>query len=106
MPDPKRVTAARKSFARLSPALGKVDAGAAQAAAPEVTQACLRPCPQDGRPMMGRVPRTSNAFIACGHNCWGILWGPASGLAMAELVLEGASTTIDLRAFDPGRFSR
>ena len=106
VPDPARVAAARKSFAVLSPPLGKVAPGAAQACAPDVTQACLRPCPQDGRPMMGRVPGTANAFLACGHNCWGILWGPASGLAMAELVLRGESTTIDLRAFDPGRFRR
>ena len=104
VPDPTRVAAARKSFARLSPALGKVPPGAAQAAAPDVTQACLRPCPRDGRPMMGRVPATRNAFLACGHNCWGILWGPASGKAMAELVLKGEATTVDLRAFDPARF--
>ena len=40
VPDPARVAAARKSFAVLSPPLGKVQAGAAQAAEPDVTQAC------------------------------------------------------------------
>jgi glycine/D-amino acid oxidase-like deaminating enzyme len=35
----------------------------------------------------------------------GILWAPVSGLAMAELVATGTSTTIDLRPFSPSRFS-
>lgn len=48
--------------------------------APSLTQGkepqaacCMRPCPPDGLPIMGRVPGTENALIAAGHNCWGIL---------------------------------
>ena len=33
-----------------------------------------------------------------------MLNGPASGEAMAELVLEGRSRAVDLSAFAPGRF--
>lgn len=34
----------------------------------------------------------------------GILWAPISGLCMSEVILDGASKTVDLSAFDPGRF--
>ena len=93
--DPKRVAAAKASFSALS-SLG----------APEVArhQACMRPCPPDGLPYMGALPATENAFIAAGHNCWGILWAPATGLALAELLTDGKSDSIDLGAFDPARF--
>lgn len=66
----------------------------------------MRPCPSDGLPVMGVVPRVEGAYISCGHNCWGILWAPASGLAMAELVATGVSTTLDLKSFAPDRFDR
>ena len=69
-------------------------------------QACMRPCPSDGLPVMGVVPRVEGAYISCGHNCWGILWAPASGLAMAELIATGESSTIDLKSFSPERFDR
>ena len=27
------------------------------------------------------------AYVSTGHNCWGILWAPVCGAAMAELVM-------------------
>ncbi len=54
-------------------------------------------------PVMGPVPGVDGAFIATGHNCWGMLNAPGSGLAMAELIAEGQASTIDLTPFDPGR---
>mmetsp|Transcript_117745 Transcript_117745/g.208299 ORF Transcript_117745/g.208299 Transcript_117745/m.208299 type:complete len:106 (+) Transcript_117745:1-318(+) len=71
---------------------------------PEQTQACMRPCPPDARPIMGKVGHIRGAYISAGHNCWGILWAPASGKAMSELIVDGAASTIDLAAFSPGRF--
>jgi len=68
-------------------------------------QACMRPCPPDAMPYMGKIPGYEGAYINAGHNCWGIAWAPASGKAMAELVLEGSSSSIDLRPFDPTRFT-
>jgi glycine/D-amino acid oxidase-like deaminating enzyme len=53
---------------------------------------------------MGGVPGVSGAFVATGHNCWGILNAPASGAAMAELIAEGACACVDLRPFTPARF--
>jgi glycine/D-amino acid oxidase-like deaminating enzyme len=40
--------------------------------------------------------------MACGHNCWGILWAPISGKIVSELIVDGKSA-IDLKAFKPGR---
>ena len=54
---------------------------------------------------MGRVPGVANATVAAGHNCWGITWAPATGAAMAELIVDGRSKVLDLRPFRVGRFA-
>ena len=66
-------------------------------------QACFRPLTRDFLPLIGAVPHTDGAFIATGHNVWGILNGPATGEAMAELIVEGKASTVELKAFDPAR---
>jgi glycine/D-amino acid oxidase-like deaminating enzyme len=66
-------------------------------------QACFRPVTQDGLPLIGRVPRSDNLYVATGHNVWGILNAPATGEAMAQLIAEGTTRDIDLAPFDPGR---
>jgi glycine/D-amino acid oxidase-like deaminating enzyme len=66
--------------------------------------ACYRPVCADALPLMGAVPGVAGAFVATGHNCWGILNAPASGAAMAELITEGESTIVDLAPFTPARF--
>ena len=66
-------------------------------------QACYRPVTDDGLPLIGRVPGVAGAYVATGHGPWGILNAPATGLALAELIVDGAASTVDLRAFDPGR---
>jgi len=65
-------------------------------------QACYRPVTRDGLPLMGRVPGVDGAYVATGHSVWGMLNAPASGEAMAELIL-GQDTTVDIAAFDPAR---
>ena len=92
-----RVAAASKSFAGLSKSVG--------AGGPRKTQTCMRPCAPDALPVIGAVPGYEGAFINCAHNCWGILWAPASAKALAELILDGAATTAKLDAFSPRRFS-
>src|SRR5262245_9941617 len=66
-------------------------------------QACYRPVTRDGLPLIGRVPGLDNAYVATGHSVWGILNAPATGEAMAELILDGAARTVDVSAFDPAR---
>ena len=65
---------------------------------------CYRPITKDGLPLMGPVPGISGAYVATGHSVWGILNAPASGEAMAGLLVDGGSE-LDLTAFDPGRLA-
>lgn len=66
-------------------------------------QACFRPVTEDGLPLIGAVPGAPNAYIATGHSVWGMLNSPATGEAMAELLLDGQAKHVDLRRFDPAR---
>jgi glycine/D-amino acid oxidase-like deaminating enzyme len=67
-------------------------------------QACYRPVTDDGLPLIGHVPGVTGAYVATGHSVWGVLNGPATGEALAELIVDGAAHTTDLRAFDPARY--
>lgn len=67
-------------------------------------QACFLPCTDDGMPVIGEVPGVKGCYVATGHNCWGILNAPATGAALAELLLHGHSTIVDLKRFSPSRF--
>jgi len=69
-------------------------------------QACFRPVAEDGMPLMGPVPGVEGAYVATGHSVWGMLNAPATGEAMAELILEGASRQVDLTPFAPDRLRR
>ena len=53
---------------------------------------------------MGEIPNVQGAYVSTGHNCWGILWAPVSGLAMAQLVAQGSCDIIDISAFAASRF--
>jgi glycine/D-amino acid oxidase-like deaminating enzyme len=66
-------------------------------------QACYRPVTSDGLPLIGRVPGAAGAFVATGHSVWGILNAPATGEAVAELIIDGRARTVDLAPFDPAR---
>ncbi len=65
-------------------------------------QACFRPVTQDGLPLIGAVGGLEAAYVATGHSVWGMLNAPATGEAMAELILDGKAQ-LDLTPFDPGR---
>jgi len=62
---------------------------------PHTSQACYLPSTTDGLPVIGPLTGVGGAFIASGHGCWGILNSPATGEAIAELLIEG-TTTLDL----------
>jgi glycine/D-amino acid oxidase-like deaminating enzyme len=81
--------------ARLSPVLAEAPVLA--------RQACFRPVTQDGLPLAGALPGFGGAYVATGHSVWGILNAPATGEAIAELILDGAAKAVDLSPFDPGR---
>jgi glycine/D-amino acid oxidase-like deaminating enzyme len=94
-PDPGAIPRLQAMCARMSPALASAKVLA--------SQACYRPVTQDGLPLIGRVPGLEGAYVATGHSVWGILNAPATGEAMAELILDGAARTVDLASFDPAR---
>ena len=65
-------------------------------------QACFLPTPKDSSgPVIGKIKKLDNAYIAAGHTCWGILNAPATGKAMAELILDGKCSFLDLTPFAP-----
>jgi glycine/D-amino acid oxidase-like deaminating enzyme len=97
-PDDGAIERLEAMCARLSPVL---------AASPILArQACFRPVTRDGLPLIGRLPGLANAYVATGHSVWGILNAPATGEAMAEMIVDGAARTLDLAPFDPSRLPR
>ena len=67
--------------------------------------ACLRPVASDGLLVLGGVPGFDQVYVATGGARKGILYGPAMGHAVADLVL-GRNPRIALDAFAPGRFAK
>ena len=65
----------------------------------------LRPCTPDGLPYLGYTAKVDNLLIAGGHAMSGLSLGPASGKVIADLAGRN-KTTVDIKAFDPDRFSR
>jgi glycine/D-amino acid oxidase-like deaminating enzyme len=103
LPDsPDAVEVSEAGCAVLARAAGRVSS--VLAAAPIVQrQACYRPVADDGLPLIGPVPGVPGAYVATGHGPWGMLNAPATGVALAELITQGAATTVDLEPFDPAR---
>jgi glycine/D-amino acid oxidase-like deaminating enzyme len=103
LPDsPEEVEVSEAACAVLARAAGRVST--ALAAAPiSRRQACYRPVTDDGLPLIGRVPGVAGVYVATGHGPWGMLNAPATGLALAELIADGATSSLDLRPFDPAR---
>ena len=66
-------------------------------------QACFRPVTRDGLPLIGPISDVKGAYVATGHSVWGILNAPATGEAIAELILDGRASALDIAAFAPRR---
>lgn len=94
-PDERSIEGLEAVCEQVSPALNR--------AAIRVRQACYRPVTDDGLPLIGKAPGVAGAYVGTGHSVWGVLNGPATGEALAELIVDGAAHTTSLRAFDPAR---
>ncbi len=71
--------------------------------APVTSEWCgLRPCTPDGLPAVGPLPGSEGVFAATGHAMLGLTFGPATGEALADLILTGRSDS--LAGLDPARF--
>jgi glycine/D-amino acid oxidase-like deaminating enzyme len=100
--DPAAVAPDEGAHARLE-ALCRAISPALAAAPIRARQACFRPITEDGLPLLGPVPGVAGAYVATGHNVWGMLNAPATGEAMAELILDDAAHHVDLTPFASGR---
>jgi glycine/D-amino acid oxidase-like deaminating enzyme len=105
LPDaPEDVAVSEDACATLAAAGARVSTALASARIVR-RQACYRPVTDDGLPLIGRVPGVAGAYVATGHGPWGMLNAPATGLVLAELITDGAATSVDLRPFDPARLA-
>ena len=101
--DPKDVLPKQSSCDELVKRVAKISSSLE--GCPVITsQACYLPHTPDGIPMIGKLGFYEGAYIATGHTCWGILNGPATGLGMAELILDGKVKSVDFGEYNPGRF--
>jgi D-amino-acid dehydrogenase len=64
-----------------------------------------RPMTWDSLPIIGRVPKLQNAYLATGHNMLGLSLAAATGKLIAELI-EGRVPHIDPAPFSPQRCTR
>jgi sarcosine oxidase subunit beta len=58
----------------------------------------------DQRPILGAAG-PDGFYLDCGHSGTGFKTSPAVGLGMAELILDGAATSVDLAPFALERFA-
>jgi sarcosine oxidase subunit beta len=57
----------------------------------------------DDQPILGKLPQAGGLFSCAGFSGHGLMHGPASGLVMAEEILDGRASSINI---DPLRFAR
>ncbi|KAK4048915.1 hypothetical protein OIV83_004471 [Microbotryomycetes sp. JL201] len=87
--DDKAVDSIIAQVGGLAPEYLKVERGGARVVA---RQACYLPV-GSGDPVIDKL--ANNVYVAAGHSCWGILWGPATGYIMSELILSGKVSSAD-----------
>jgi D-amino-acid dehydrogenase len=63
----------------------------------------LRPMTPDGMPIIGAMPKLRNLTVSTGHQMLGFGLAPASGDALAELIVTGKTPAV-LEPFTPNRF--
>ncbi|MFI5187587.1 MAG: NAD(P)/FAD-dependent oxidoreductase [Chitinophagales bacterium] len=95
---PKRVMALYDAFKKYYPGL--------EIALPQIEKAWYgyRPVTPDGLPYIGKHPKFSNLTFAGGHAMLGVSAAAATGKLVNEIISR-RPTSIDISAFEPGRFS-
>jgi sarcosine oxidase subunit beta len=59
----------------------------------------------DGHALLGAAPGREGLFLANGSSGHGVMHSPALGHLLAEIILDGAASTIDTAPLRPGRFA-
>ena len=65
----------------------------------------LRLLTPDGDPILGAAPHLLGFWNDCGWGGHGIMHAPAAGLALAEWIVEGEATSVEVALFGAGRFN-
>ena len=58
----------------------------------------------DAHPIFGATP-VDGYYVVTGFSGHGFMHGPAAGLLMAEIILDGQATTLDISSLDYARFA-
>lgn len=69
-------------------------------------QAGLHPDTPDNNGILGKVPRVDGLFLACGFGGHGFQHSPAIGRIMAELILNGGVSSIEVSSLSLDRFEK
>ena len=59
----------------------------------------------DAHPLIGRLLPLRNAYVVAGFSGHGFMHGPVAGKLLAELILDGKTSTLDISALEPARFA-
>ena len=59
----------------------------------------------DNSPIIGPHPDTRGWIDACGFSGHGIMHAPATGVAVAEMIVDGDTKTVDVDHFRHNRFA-
>ena len=59
----------------------------------------------DRHAILGAAPGCSNLFLANGSSGHGVMHAPALGHLLAEIISDGAASTLDATALRPTRFA-
>jgi sarcosine oxidase subunit beta len=59
----------------------------------------------DAHPIIGPVSDLQGYYVVTGFSGHGFMHGPAAGLLMAEMILDGHASSLDISMLDYQRFS-
>ena len=59
----------------------------------------------DAHPIIGGVPQVAGYYLVTGFSGHGFMHGPGAGLLLAEIMLDGQASTLDISSLDYQRFA-
>lgn len=72
---------------------------------PDSCHAGLYEMSPDGHAILGESPEVRGLYFANGSSGHGVMHAPALGKLLAEIILDGAASTLDVRPLRPARFT-
>ena len=59
----------------------------------------------DAHPLIGRLEPLHNAYVVAGFSGHGFMHGPIAGKLLAEVILDGSASSLDIGVLSPTRFA-